>query len=132
MTINADGVFEKVNGGLWVEARGDRVTTTSDGDIVNSGERPINVLLQGSLTVDTGGVGMGDAVAVRVVKGTDINSSGAVGSESIVDSLNETNVYVAASFVLDPLEYAAIWLTNLDSDDNVPVTRGKLLVFGKV
>ena len=130
--INTVGIFEKVAGGGWFLSNADRVSISADGDITNSGSRPISVLVQGSVTVDTGGLFFGDGVAVRIVKNSDTTATEAVASEAFVDSFNETDAYVAGSFVLDPGDSVAIWVANLDDTTNIPVPRGKLIVFGKV
>lgn len=126
------GDFFKIAGGGWLTSRSDRVSISADGDITNTSSRSINVLVTGSVTVDTGGIFFSNGVALRIVKNSDPTETQSIASEAFVDSFNETDAYVAGSFVLDPGDSVAIWVANLDDETAIPIPRAKLIIFGRV
>lgn len=130
--ISADNDWVKVAGGNWLENKALRVSLSADGDITNTGSRDITILAQGSLTIDISGALGGDGVGVRIVKNTDDSSTEAQASQGTVDSFNENDVYVAGSFTLAPNDSISIWVANLSTTNDIPVVRGKLVIFGKV
>lgn len=125
VTINTAGVFEVINGGVWVPGISDRFKSDPDGIVTYNGERGLDARIIANATLDKVAGGTNE-LEMRIA----INGVTQAKTRSFTQNPSPTTVTCVGLFNLSPNDTITLYVANNGSTDDVIVDHAIMTIAG--
>jgi hypothetical protein len=126
--ITTVGTFVKINQGAWLSTISKKLSVTTNGDVVNDTEIPLQLDCNGFVTMEKSGGGS-DELAARLVINDLPNDTASVVTENSTQNTTPTSVPLVGLFTLQPGDTISLYVANLDGTSDVIVHNAKFVNF---